>query len=111
MQGYQIVGSNSFHRKQASSGGVQKGVKETFVVEPHAQLRVKPADIIGVFASGISVHYRSDDVVDVYAAEGVDHPLLGVFAPLHLDPAFSRKINGAPLISVQTGMYCIRNIL
>ena len=98
------MGSNRFHRKQASSG-TQKEVKHTYTVEPHEQLQVAPADIVGVFASDISVHYKSDDVIKVYAAEEVDHPLVGIFAPLNLDPAFTRKIDGAPLIAVQTGMY------
>lgn len=83
---------------------MRKGVKRTFIVEPRAQLQVSPADIVGVFASGISVHYKNDDVIDVYAAEEVDHPLVGIFAPINLDPAFNRRINGAPLIAVQTGM-------
>lgn len=82
---------------------MQKEVKQTYPVEPHAQFQVAPADIIGVFASDVSVHYKADDVIDVYAAEQVDHPLVGIFAPLNLDPAFNRRINGAPLIAVQTG--------
>ena len=107
VHGYQLVGSNLFHRKKASSGTL-KGVKRTYVVESHAQLQVEPADIVGVFASDISVHYRDDNVIDVYAAEGVNHPLGGIFAPLNLDPAFNRKINGAPLIAVQTGMQAVQ---
>lgn len=105
LRGYQLVGSNLFHRKQTNSGtGITKGVKRTFTVEPPAQLQVAPADIVGVFASDINVHYKSDDVIDVYAAEEVDSPLVGIFAPLNLDPAFNRRIDGAPLITVQTGM-------
>ena len=80
VNGYQLVGSNQFYRKQASSG-MQKEVKQTFSVKPDVQLQVAPADIVGVFASGISVHYKSDDVINVYAAEEVDHPLVGIFAP------------------------------
>ena len=103
VNGFQLAGSNQFHKKQTNSD-MRKGVKRTFIVEPRAQLQVSPADIVGVFASGISVHYKNDDVIDVYAAEEVDHPLVGIFAPINLDPAFNRRINGAPLIAVQTGM-------
>lgn len=103
VHGYQLVGSNQFHRIKQTTSGMQKEVKQTYPVEPHAQFQVAPADIIGVFASDVSVHYKADDVIDVYAAEQVDHPLVGIFAPLNLDPAFNRRINGAPLIAVQTG--------
>jgi hypothetical protein len=105
VHGYQLMGSNQFHRIKQANSGMQKEVKQTYAVEPHEQMQVAPADIVGVFASDISVHYKDDDVIDVYAAEEVDHPLVGIFAPLNLDPAFNRKINGAPLIAVQTGTY------
>lgn len=104
VRGFQLVGSNQFHKIKQASSGMQKEVKQTYTVEPHARLQVAAADIVGVFASDISVHYKSDNVIDVYAAEEVDHPLVGVFAPLNLDPAFTRRIDGAPLIAVKTGM-------
>ena len=103
MNGYQLVGSNQFHRIKQANSGLQKEVKQTYPVEPHAQLQVAAADIVGVFASDINVHYKASEIIDIYAAEQVDHPLVGIFAPLNLDPAFNRRIDGAPLIAVQTG--------
>lgn len=102
--GYWLAGSNTFSRKHTASD-MQKEIKYVYIVqEPQVNLRVEPGDMVGVFANGLNVHYEADDDTEVYMySADIDAPLGGLFSPLNLDPAFSMKRRGAPLIAVQIG--------
>ena len=102
VSGYQMVGANSFTKTHGASAMLKEIKYVYFVHQPKALLRVEPDDIIGVYVSGMSVHYESDDSTEVYTAD-LDAAYEGTFAPLNLDPAFNQRLTGAPLIAVQIG--------
>ena len=83
---------------------MQKGIKNVYIVVQEPQIHVEPEDMVGVLASGLNVHYESDEVNEVYLyTADIDSPLGGLSTPLNMHPAFNRKLRGRPLIAVQLG--------